>query len=176
MFEASTVKLLIIDGRITEVTESLVREVTGRTGADGISMWVQGQPLVSGVARERGQELAATFAVLGCEVQLIDEPRQRIAYDPRHPLRGDQPLRRLRWIDDGLALDHGTLSQWQLGELVSLGSLEALAIAVAEQCEAWAREGLAITADERSLLSSVSARARRLEVEWGHSSLSRSKP
>ncbi|HVH98460.1 MAG TPA: hypothetical protein VM869_07110 [Enhygromyxa sp.] len=165
MFEASTVKLLIVDGRITEVTEALIREVTGRAGFDGISIWVQGEPLVRGVSRERGQELAARFGSLGCAVQWIDEPRHRFAYDPRHPLRGDQPLRRLRWIDDALAIDHGTLSQWQLGELVSLGSIEALARAVAEQCEAWTREGLAITADERSLLASVSARELRLEAE-----------
>lgn len=163
--EASTVKVLIFSGMISEAADALVQELTGRVAAEGLSMRVQGEPVVRGVSRERGQELAASFAAAGCEVQLIDEPRHRIGYDPRHPLRGDQPLRRLRWLDDALALDHGTLSCWALGELERLGSSEALALAVVRECEAWMREGLAIATDERSLIEALSARELRLEAE-----------
>lgn len=36
--EASTVKVLIVEGTITDASEALVREITGRAAAEGLSV------------------------------------------------------------------------------------------------------------------------------------------
>jgi hypothetical protein len=155
--EASTVKLVWVRGPYDELQE-LLREIAGSEGElAGLTWRVRVSP-------EQARQLVARYAELDGVLEYVEEPRYRIAFDPRHPLRGDQPLVRLTWVENSLALDHGTLDRWSVGETVAFASHEALARAVASQCEAWASEGLAIARDERELLAAVSARDLRLEA------------
>jgi hypothetical protein len=92
-------------------------------------------------------------------------PTTTLAYDPHHPLRGDQPLERARVSGSTLAIDHGTLGAWTLGRDKVYATPKLGREALAAKLATWTRRGLALIHDDFELLEQVSARNPALEAE-----------
>lgn len=162
---ASTVALRHVDGPRKLDAIRLVHELTGAGLKECKDVVDCGQIFLRGIEPERAREIAERFEAVESQIELIDEPGFRYAYDPEHPLRGDQPVERLRWTRTELALERGRAGEWRSVEKVVLGSAEAVLTKAAQQCATWREQGLALASDGIELLRSVSAREPRLEAE-----------
>jgi hypothetical protein len=96
-------------------------------------------------------------------VELIEPAEYRYAFDPRHPLRGDQPLLRLRRLGPTLAWEQGRIGEWTRERDAGFDSADACEQAIANECGDWAALGLEQAEREIEIVRRTSARELLLE-------------
>lgn len=143
----------------------LARELTGLGLKDTKDLVEQQGWVLRDVPIAEAKRAERRFAEFGSRVELVPRSLRIMAFDPRHPARGAQPLVRMRVTGSQLALERGRLDAWDASTIDSHGfdTPEQLEAAIAAQCRAWTDAHLEFERDEIRLLDRVSAREPRLE-------------
>lgn len=156
--------LRYLDGPNKISAIKLARELTGLGLKDTKDLvesqgWVlRDVPIASAKLAER------RFAEVGSRVELVPRSLSIMAFDPRHPARGAQPLVRMRVTGNQLAIEHGHIDAWTTdSQPRSFDTVEQLDAAITAQCRAWTDAGLELEHDAIALLVRASVRAPALE-------------
>ncbi|NVB38008.1 ribosomal protein L7/L12 [Pseudenhygromyxa sp. WMMC2535] len=118
------------------------------------------------------RRIHARFAEIGAEVAPERTWRHLYIYDPSHPARGDQPLRRLRAGEREVEIDGGALGAWGRPSASDLAESNRLAFedpTLADRhtlasIHGWVGKGLAIAESELDVLEALSPRDHALEA------------
>ncbi len=150
------------DGKVTAL--KLLRYVTGLGPFELRQIVAQQQVFARGLEHDQAATLVARFASeAASEVEMIEEAEHLYAFDPRHPLRGDQPLVRLRWHGLVLAWERGRCGEWTRDRGESFADAAARDRVIADERVLWAEQGLETAADELDIVRRTSARELQLE-------------
>jgi hypothetical protein len=142
----------------------LVRELTHLGLAQAKAVVDQQQVFAEGLDHASATAIVERFArEADSKVAILDEADHLHAFDPRHPLRGDQPLVRLRRHGPRLAWERGRIGEWTREREVAFESADACEQAIAAEQASWAERGLAWAEHELDVVRQTSARELQLE-------------
>jgi uncharacterized protein (TIGR02996 family) len=120
--------------------------------------------ILDNVSAAEARRVAERFAMIGAVVEVERSWRHAYAYAPGHPLRGDQPISRLRSGELELVVDRGSLGAIELGELQRFGDAAQARARTIAQLDRWTGQGLALAESELAILETVSPRNLELEA------------
>ncbi|MFV8753540.1 hypothetical protein ACNOYE_23555 [Nannocystaceae bacterium ST9] len=164
MLAEPTAALRHVSGRSPHLAVSLVRELTGLDFPAARQLIDDNAVFLRGVGVDRARALIRRFAELGSEVELQMEAEDRFAGDPRHPLRGDQPIERLRLTREGVVRQRGRLGEWpEAIETLAIPAGRDASSVFEEHARALAERGALVCAREVELLAGLAAREPELE-------------
>ena len=114
-----------------------VRELTGWGLAVTKNAVESRATILHSITPEAAERVARTLQRAGATVEIGVDELRIYAFDPDHPLRGDQPLERLRALGLGFAHEQGTLGAWTR-EPVTPFDADLLLAAIDERRHGWA--------------------------------------
>jgi hypothetical protein len=165
MSEGPTHALRYLGGGTKKISAiKLVRELTHVGLAEAKSIVEMQQVFARGLDLATATAIVERFArETESRVAILEEAEYRYAFDPHHPLRGDQPLVRLRWHGSKLGWERGQIGEWSREREATFESTQARERAVADELVDWAGKGLESTELELDIVRRTSAREPRLE-------------
>jgi uncharacterized protein (TIGR02996 family) len=157
--------LRYLDGPNKLSAIKLARELTGLGLKDTKDLVEQRGWVLRDVPIAETKLAERRFAEVGSRVELVPRSLSIMAFDPRHPARGAQPLVRMRVTGNQLAIEHGHIDAWARtdSQSRSFDTVEQLEAAITAQCRAWTDAGLELEHDAVALLVRASAREPALE-------------
>lgn len=165
MHEQPTYALRYLGGGDRKIAAiKLMRELTKLGLAQAKNIVDQQQIFAEGLDHASATAIVDRFQhETGDRVAILDESKHRHAFDPRHPLRGDQPMIRLRWHGPALDWERGRIGEWTRERGARFESAEACEQAIADECAGWAARGLESAERELDIVRRTSAREPQLE-------------
>lgn len=162
---ATRVNLRYVEGPNKIQAIKLARELT-RLGLKQTKDLVEaGGYVCYDIEFDEARLIERRFAEFGSSVELVPCSIAVIAFDPRHPARGAQPLVRMRVTGTQLAIESGRIDAWQVSETREFEQPESLHAAVQAQAAAWTTAGLELARDAAVVIERTSAREPTLEQQ-----------
>jgi uncharacterized protein (TIGR02996 family) len=142
----------------------LVREFMGIGRRDAKEVVETRGLILDRVSAAEVRRIVRRFTEIGAQVEVERTWRHVLAFDPRHPARGDQPIERLRAGELELAHDSGLLGALELGEAESFADEALTQRQVIAQLERWTAAGRSLADSEIAVLEALSDRDLELEA------------
>jgi uncharacterized protein (TIGR02996 family) len=160
-----TYRIRYLDGSHAIRAIKLVREFTAVGLREAKQIVETGGVILDQVSAAEARRIADQFAGIGAQVEVERTWRYMLAFDPRHPARGDQQLERLRVGERELEIEQGVLGGWTGGESESFADPDLVARRVVGLLGDWQTRELDVAEDELAVLERVSAREPQLEQQ-----------
>lgn len=140
-----------------------VRELTGWGLAVTKEAVESFATILGSLPLDAAERAAEELQAAGATVEIGADELHRFAYDPDHPLRGNQPIERVRVVARGIALERGKLGDWTLAPIEPL-DFDSMLDAIDQHRRRWAAAGKHEAASEQEIHALTSARNRSLEA------------